>query len=440
MSARSEPEAIALPTDPTAYLFRLRDFILGAQMLFVAFGALVLVPILAGLDPSVALFTAGLGTLLFQLVTGGKVPVFLASSFAFIAPISLGIEQYGLPETLSGLMAAGSLYLALSLLIFWRGPEILIRILPSIVTGPVIMVIGLALAPVAANMVSQANEDGLYTTNQALAFGGLSLLATMLAAILARGFLRLVPILAGIVVGYGAALLWGMVDFAPLGEAPWLAVPSFTLPRWHWPSVLFILPVAIAPAIEHVGDIVAISSVTGKNLLRDPGVHRTLLGDGLATSIAACFGGPPNTTYSEVTGAVALTRAFNPAIMTWAALLAIVLSFAGKLGALVRTIPPPVMGGVLIILFGTIVVVGMNTVAQSQQNLLRSRNLVIVSVILILGVGGLSLEAGNFALQGIGLAGLVGVLLNLLLPRDPEEPEDASPSREGTVPPEAQVD
>ncbi len=427
MSSNAELEAIAPTADPTLYRFRPRDFIVGAQMLFVAFGALVLVPLLAGLDPNVALFTAGLGTLAFQLVTGGKVPVFLASSFAFIAPISLGIEQYGLPATLSGLMAAGVLYLALSLLIFWRGPEIIIHVLPPIVTGPVIMVIGLALAPVAVNMASQAAESGLYSAHQALVVSGLSLLATMLAAILARGFLRLVPILAGIAVGYSIGLGWGMVDFSPLGDAAWLAVPSFTLPQWSWPAVFFILPVAIAPAIEHVGDIVAISSVTGKNILREPGIHRTLLGDGLATSLAAFLGGPPNTTYSEVTGAVALTRAFNPAIMTWAALLAIVLSFAGKLGALVRTIPAPVMGGVLVVLFGTIVVVGMNTLVQSQQNLLRSRNIVIVSAILVLGVGGLSLEAGNFALQGIGLAGLLGVLLNLLLPRERSEPGPPEP-------------
>lgn len=414
--------------DPTAYRLRPQDAPLGLQILFVAFGALVLVPILSGLDPNVALFTAGVGTLLFQLVTGRKVPVFLASSFAFIAPIQLGVEQYGLAETLSGLIAAGALYLLLSLLVFWRGPGFLQQLLPPIVTGPVIMVIGLSLAPVAVGMMSEAGDT--YTQAMALGVGSLSLLATMLAASLGRGWLRLVPILAGILVGYAVALPLGMVDFSPLAEAPWFAVPPFTAPKFHLPAVLFVLPVAIAPAIEHFGDVLAISSVTGRDYLRDPGIHRTLLGDGLATTIAACFGGPPNTTYSEVTGAIALTRTFNPAILTWAALFSILLAFVGKLGALLRTIPAPVMGGVLVLLFGTIVIVGVNNLTQSQQDLLEPRNAVVIAVVLILGVGGLSLEAGRFALEGIGLSGLCGVLINLLLPRrsPPPSPDDSDES------------
>ncbi|MGF1478518.1 MAG: uracil-xanthine permease family protein [Cyanophyceae cyanobacterium] len=406
-------------TDPTTYKFRLRDLPLGAQMLFVAFGALVLVPVLAGLDPNVALFTAGLGTLAFQLVTGGKVPVFLASSFAFIAPIQLGVAEYGVAETLSGLAAAGVFYLVLSLLIFWRGPQLIARLLPSVVTGPVIMVIGLSLASVAVGMVSEAGDN--YSREAALAVGAVSLLGTILASLLGRGWLRLVPIFAGIIVGYGLALPLGMVDFSPVASAPWLALPPFVAPQFHLPAILFILPVAIAPAIEHIGDVLAIGSVTGKEFIREPGVHRTLLGDGLATTLAAFLGGPPNTTYSEVTGAVAFTKVFNPGIMTWAAIVAILLSFVGKLGALVRTIPPPVMGGILVILFGTIVIVGMNSLMQAGVALLKSRNLIIVSVILVLGVGGLSLETGAFALEGIGLSSIFGVLLNLLLPHSAVE-------------------
>ncbi len=407
------PQQLPEP-DPTAYRLRFREIPLGAQMLFIAFGALVLVPILVGLDPNVALFTAGLGTLLFQLLTGGKVPVFLASSFAFIAPIQIGVEQNGLAETLSGLMAAGAFYLLLSLLIFWRGPNFLLRFLPPIVTGPVIMVIGLSLAPVAIGMASDAGET--YSKGAALAVGGASLLATMLTAVLARGWLRLVPILMGILVGYLVALPLGMVDFSPLSESPWFAIPNFTTPVFHLPSILFILPVAIAPAIEHFGDILAVSAVAKKDYIRDPGVHRTMLGDGLATAIAAFLGGPPNTTYSEVTGAVALTRIFNAGIMTWAAILAIILAFVGKLGAFLQTIPVPAMGGILVILFGTIIVVGMNSLVYSGQDLLKPRNVVIISVILTFGMGGLVLEAGAFALEGIGLCGIVGVLLNLVLP------------------------
>lgn len=399
----------------TSYRFRLRDGLLGAQMLFVAFGALVLVPILAGLDPNVALFTSGVGTLCFQLVTGGKVPVYLASSFAFIAPITFSVEKYGIPATLSGLAAAGVVYLVLSVIIFWRGSRIIIRVLPTIVTGPVIMVIGLGLAPTAVEMATEPGDT--YSAAIATIIAVISLLTTMITAIVARGFLRLIPILMGIITGYLIALPLGLVDFSPIGEAPWLQVPSFIAPSFHLPAILFILPVAIAPAIEHIGDVLAISSVTGNNYLRDPGIHRTLLGDGLATTIASFLGGPPNTTYSEVTGAVALTKAFNPAIMTWAALAAVLLSFFGKLGAILQTIPVPVMGGILIVLFGTVVVIGMNSMIQARDDLLKPRNIAIVGAILMLGVGGMSVKAGAFALEGIGLASIVGVLLNLLLPQ-----------------------
>ena len=398
------------------YRFRFQDFLLGAQMLFVAFGALVLVPILAGLDPNVALFTSGVGTLCFQLVTGGKVPVYLASSFAFIAPISLGIEKYGLPATLSGLAAAGVVYFILSLIVFRGGSRIINRILPTVVTAPVIMVIGLSLAKTAVEMATEATEISSASTSIVVA--GVSLLATMLTAILTRGFWRLIPILVGILAGYMVALPIGLVDFSPIAEANWFALPNFTAPSLNFTAILFILPVAIAPAIEHIGDLLAISSVTGKDYLRDPGIHRTLLGDGIATSLAAFLGGPPNTTYSEVTGAVALTKISNPGIMTWAAIFAILLSFVGKLGAILQTVPVPVMGGILIILFGTVVIVGMNSLVQSGDNLLQSRNMAIVGTILILGVGGLSLKAGVFALEGIGLSSIIGVLLNLLLPKD----------------------
>ena len=399
----------------TSYRFRLTDFLVGAQMLCVAFGALVLVPILTGLDPNVALFTSGLGTLCFQLVTGGKIPVYLASSFAFIAPITLSVEKYGLAATLSGLAAAGVVYLILSIIVFWRGSRLITRVLPLIVTGPVIMVIGLSLAPIAVEMASQAGEE--YSAAIALTVATVSFLTTVLSAILVRGFLRLLPILLGIIAGYIVALPLGLVDFTPIGAAPWLQIPKFVAPSFSLPAILLILPVAIAPAIEHIGDVLAISSVTNNDYLQDPGIHRTLLGDGLATTIAAFLGGPPNTTYSEVTGAVALTKAFNPAIMTWAAIMAIALSFVGKLGAILQTIPVPVMGGILIVLFGTIVIVGMQSTLASAEVLLEPRNLAIAGSILILGVGGISINIGAFALEGIGLSSIIGVLLNLLLPK-----------------------
>ena len=392
-----------------------RTFILGAQMLFVAFGALVLVPLLTGLDPNVALFTAGAGTLAFQIITGFSVPVFLASSFAFIAPIAFGVAEYGMSATLSGLVAAGALYIVLAALVRARGVAIVHRVLPPIVTGPVIMVIGLALAPVAVDMAT-GTAVGDYS-GRALAIAFVSLLATVITSIFARGLLKLVPILVGITVGYVAAAALGMVDLTPVHDAAWFAIPSFVLPTFSLPAILFILPVAIAPAIEHVGDLVAIRGVTGQDYLKKPGLHRTLFGDGIATSIAGFLGGPPNTTYSEVTGAVALTKAFNPLIMTVAAVLAMVLAFVGKLGAVLATIPTPVMGGILVILFGSIVVVGISTLVRAQVDVTETRNLIIAAVVLVFGVGGMAFHLGEFSVEGIGLAGIAGVVLNLVLPK-----------------------
>ncbi len=403
----------------TAYVFDPKDALIGAQMLFVAFGALVLVPLLTGLDPNVALFTAGAGTLIFQSVTKRGVPIFLASSFAFIAPIIYGVNTWGIPGTLCGLAAAGVLYIILSLLIRWQGTDILLRILPPIVTGPVIMVIGLILAPVAVHMAMGRTGDGsavLFPEEIALFVSLSSLGTTILVSLLGRGMLRLIPILCGILVGYLISIPLGIVDFSPLSKAPWIAWPNFVLPEWNWQAILFIVPVAIAPAIEHFGDLLAISSITGKDYLKDPGVHRTMLGDGLATSFASFLGGPPNTTYSEVTGAVALTQIYNPAIMTWAALFAILLAFVGKMGALLQTIPTPVMGGIMLLLFGAIMVIGLNSLVKAGQDLTEPRNMAIVGLILVFGIGGMSFSTGEFTIKGIGLAGLLGVFLNLVLP------------------------
>ena len=397
----------------------LKQIIMGAQMLCVAFGALVLVPILTGLNPNVALFTAGIGTLIFQLVTGRQIPIFLASSFAFIAPIIYGVQQWGIPATLSGLFAAGVVYMLLSFLISIWGADFIHRLLPPVVVGPVIMVIGLSLAPVAVNLAMGKSGDGavtLYPQNQALIVSMFALLITVGIAVFGRGMMKLLPILIGIVCGYLLALAMGMVNFEAVSTAPLLSVPEFVMPQFNWQAILFIVPVAIAPAIEHIGDMLAISNATGKNFLEKPGLKKTLLGDGLATSAAAMVGGPPNTTYSEVTGAVTLTKAFNPAIMTWAALFAVVLSFCGKLGAILATIPTPVMGGIMTLLFGMIAAIGINTFANSQTDLTKPRNLAIISLILVFGIGGMQFNAGNFTLQGIGLSAILGILLNMVLP------------------------
>lgn len=406
---------------PTDYNFRARDSILGLQFLFVAFGALVLVPILTGLDPSVALFTAGLGTLVFQFVNKGAIPpIFLASSFAFIAPISYGVQTWGIAATMSGLVAAGLLYVVLSTLIRLKGDAFIHKLLPSIVVGPVIMSIGLILSPVAVNLAMGKTGDGsavLVPFESAIVISMLALFVTVFISLLGKGMFKLIPILVGIIIGYIASLLYGIVDFSSVWKAAWFAIPNFTAPEFNWQAIIFILPIAIAPAIEHIGDMLAISNVTKENYLKKPGLKNTLLGDGLATSVAALFGGPPNTTYSEVTGAVTITKAYNPAIMTWAAIFAIALAFVGKIGAVLSTIPTPVMGGIMLLLFGIIATLGISTLIKSNTDFTCPRNMVIVSMILVFSIGGMTFNFGGVPFSGIGLGAIVGILLNLILPQ-----------------------
>jgi len=399
----------------------MKNALLGTQMLFVAFGALVLVPLLTGLDPSVALFGAGIGTLIFQFITRRTVPIFLASSFAFIAPIMYGVQTWGIPATMGGLIAAGFVYVLLGGLIRIRGAGFIHQLLPPVVIGPVIMVIGLGLAPVAVNMALGKSGDGaiqIVDGSIAIWIALASLLTTILVSVFAKGFFRLLPVFAGILVGYILSLFFGIVNFTSVSEAAWFAVPNFTAPEFNINAILFMLPVALAPAVEHVGDILSISNVTGKNYLKKPGLHRTMTGDGVATMAASMFGAPPNTTYSEVTGAVMLTKAFNPVIMTWAAIAAIILAWVGKLGAVLQTIPLPVMGGIMILLFGSIAAVGLNTLIKNQVDLHKSRNLIIVGVTLVFGIGGMAFGIGEFSLQGISLCGIVAIILNLILPKD----------------------
>ncbi|MCC4799027.1 uracil permease [Enterovibrio norvegicus] len=393
----------------------------GAQMLFVAFGALVLVPLLTGLDPNVALFGAGIGTLIFQVITKRSVPIFLASSFAFIAPILFGVQTWGIPATMGGLMVAGVVYVIMGGIIKVRGVGFIHTLLPPVVVGPVIMVIGLGLAPSAVNMALGKSGDGavqLIDGSVALWISAISLITTIGVSVFAKGFFKLMPILSGIIAGYTTALFFGVVDFSPVTNAAWLSMPNFTMPEFNINAVLFMIPVAIAPAVEHVGDMLAISNVTQKDYLKKPGLHRTMAGDGFATIAASMFGAPPNTTYSEVTGAVMLTRAFNPVIMTWAAVTALVLAFVGKLGAILQTIPVPVMGGIMILLFGSIATVGLNTMIKNQVDLHKARNLAIVAVTLVFGIGGMAFGIGDFSLQGISLCGIVAIFLNLVLPKD----------------------
>ncbi len=395
---------------------KVKQAFVGLQMLFVAFGALVLVPLITGLDSNTALLTAGVGTLLFQLCTKRQVPIFLASSFAFIAPIQYGIATWGLPITMGGLVCAGLVYVALSALVKIKGVEALQRVFPPIVVGPVIIIIGMGLAPVAVDMALGKNSN--YSYDQAIIVSMITLLTTLGVAVFAKGIMKLIPIMFGIAAGYIVCAFMGLINLQPVYDAPWFSLPPITTPEFKLEAILYLLPIAIAPAVEHVGGIMAISSVTGKDFLQKPGLHRTLLGDGIATSVASFLGGPPNTTYAEVTGAVMLTRNFNPTIMTWAAVWAIAISFCGKVGAFLSTIPTIVMGGIMMLVFGSIAVVGMSTLIRGKVDVTESRNLCIISVVMTFGIGGMFVNFGEVSLKGISLCAIVAILLNLVLPKE----------------------
>lgn len=401
----------------TETLTSTKKAIVGVQFLFVAFGATVLVPLLVGINPSTALFTAGLGTFIFHFVTKGKVPIFLGSSFAFIAPIIAATEQWGLPGTLAGLTSVSLVYFVMSALVRWQGRHLLDRFFPPVVIGPVIILIGLSLSGSAVNMAK---------TNWPLAF--IALITAILVLTFARGLVKLVPVICGIIVGYIAAVCMSLVDFAPVLAAPWITNPiSFsTITHFQWAPFLYMIPVAVAPVIEHIGDVYVVSAVAGKDFVKDPGLHRTMLGDGLACLASAFLGGPPETTYSEVTGAMSITKVTSPAVIRISAATALVFSVIGKLSALLQSIPQAVLGGIMLLLFGTIASVGVQNLIQHKVDMNQTRNVIIVSVTLTMGIGGAVLSAGSFALSGIGLSAIIGVILNLLLPKEKSSDGGAS--------------
>lgn len=394
---------------------RWQYIILAIQHVFAMFGATVLVPALTGLDPAVALFTAGVGTLLFHLCTKRKVPVFLGSSFAFIAAISHVVETQGIAYAGGGIIAAGALYLILAGLVMLFGVDRIKSFFPPLITGTMIIVIGLTLSPgvIAGNIVNYG--AGAMWQKWVVV---LVVLATMTAvSIFVKGFFKLTPILIGIVAGCIASAFFGFMDFTAVAQAPVFALPNFTFPKFSLSAVSLIAPVAIVTFMEHIGDITTNGAVVGKDFFRDPGLHRTLIGDGLATMFAGALGGPANTTYSENTGVLAVTKVYEPFILAIAAVFAIGLSFIGKLGATLQVIPPPVMGGVSILLFGMIASVGLRTLIDAKVDLTKSRNLIIVSIMLVMGLSGVEFAiVPGVVLSGMSLTALIGVILNKILP------------------------
>jgi uracil permease len=396
-----------------------KKVVLGAQHTVAMFGATILVPLLTGLDPAVALFSAGLGTLIFHLLTKRMVPVFLGSSFAFIPPIVAARESgYSWAAVGAGIIGAGVIYVIMSMIIRLVGSGRIRQLFPPVVTGPVIAVIGITLAPVAIG-----NAAG----NWWLAIATLG--GAIVAAVWFRGLFKMLPILFGLVFGYVVAMMAGAVDFQPLHDAAWVGLPSFTW-GWqdiNWSAIALIAPVAFVTMIEHVGDILTNGGVVGKDFFKEPGLDRTMLGDGVATLLAGFIGGPANTTYSENTGVLAVTRVYDPAILRIGAAFAVVLGLIPKVAAILQTVPVAVLGGLSILLFGMIASIGMRTLADAKVDFTHSRNLIVVALILVLGLGVSGLETGivwgGVQISGLALAAVVGVVANLVLPKEMDVPE-----------------
>lgn len=397
---------------------------LGIQHTFTMFGATVLVPIITGMNSSVALFMAGVGTIMFHLITKGKVPAFLGSSFAFIAPTIAVASVYGAPGTpeyaaglayaQGGIVVAGLLYLILAGLIAVFGVEKILKFFPPVVTGPIIMVIGLKLAPVAIDMAK---------ANWTLAI--IALIIVTVVNVFGKGFLKVIPVLCGLIGGYLAALALGAVDFTPLtnvqagmaaGEIGLFQFPKFMMAKFELGAIMTVAPLALATMVEHVGDVLAIGATCERDYARDPGLFRTLTGDGLATALSAMFGGPANTTYSENTGVLAITRVWDPRVMQIAACFAILLGCTPYLGAFIQTIPTGVIGGISMILFGMIASIGVRTVVENNVDFTLSRNLIISAVILVLGLGGASLPIFGASIEGMALGAIAGIIMNVILP------------------------
>ncbi|MBP6407306.1 MAG: uracil-xanthine permease [Fusobacteriaceae bacterium] len=397
-------------------------YLLGAQHVLAMFGATVLVPFLTGLNPSLALLTAGIGTLIFHFCSKKIVPVFLGSSFAFIGAIQLVLKNQGIAYVKSGVICAGLVYIIMAGVVLKFGVEKVKSFFPPIVTGPIIMVIGLRLSPVALGMMGYANST---FDKKSLLVSGIVVLSMIIFSVLGKGFFKLVPILISVAIGYLISIPMGMVDFTPVITAKWIGLSSdamkdlLTAPIFTIESILAIAPIALVVFIEHIGDITTNGAVVGKDFFKEPGVHRTLLGDGLATALAGLLGGPANTTYGENTGVLAVTKVYDPSILRIAAWYAIGLSIIGKFGAILQTIPVPVMGGVSIILFGMIASVGVRTLIDAQLDFAHSRNLMIAAVIFVFGIAVGDIVLGSsLSISGLTIAAILGITLNKILPEN----------------------
>lgn len=399
---------------------------LSLQHLFTMFGATVLVPILVGIDPGIALVSSGLGTMVYLITTKGKIPAYLGSSFAFIAAMQMLMKSDGYPAIAQGAMTTGLVYLIASLIIKKIGSDWLDKILPPIVVGPVVMVIGLGLAANAAN-------NAMYNNNvydfKYIAVALITLGLTIFYNMFFKGFLGLIPILLGIVSGYLVALAFGIIDLTPIKEAAWFALPNFEVPFVQYEPKLYLnaittmAPIAFVTMTEHIGHLMVLNKLTKRNFFQDPGLSKTLMGDGLAQIVAGFVGGPPVTSYGENIGVLAITRVHSVFVIGGAAVFAVALGFVGKLSALILSIPGPVISGISFVLFGVIAASGLKILIDNKINFDKKKNLLIASVILVIGIGGLVFKVGTFELSSMALATVLGIVLNLILPENARSEE-----------------
>lgn len=398
----------------------LKTIPLSLQHLFAMVGATILVPKLLNMSPALALLGSGIGTLIYILCTKAKLPAYVGSSFAFIAPISFVAKQQGLPEAMGGVVVAGLIYVLMSFLIYKFGTEWIDKLLPPVVVGSVVIVIGLGLAGTAVSWAGLNPKEGMVNIlqNKDVWVSLFTLAVAVFGSVFFKGFLAVIPILIGLISGYGLALGIGIVNVQPIIDAPWFAIPHFVTPKFSASAILAIAPVAIVTITEHIGHVFVTNNVCGRDFTKDPGLHRSILGDGLATAVAGLFGAPPNTTYGENIGVMAITKVYSVWVIGGAAIIAILLSFVGKVAAILENIPFPVMGGISIMLFGIIASSGLRMLVDSGIDYSKKRNLIISSVIMVLGIGGAKISFNaNFTIEGMALATIVGIALNLILPQ-----------------------
>ncbi len=386
---------------------------LSFQHLFAMFGASILVPVLFKINPSTVLLMNGVGTLIYILITKGKVPAYLGSSFAFISPVFLVIADYGYQAALGGFIASGLVFIAVALLFKFIGSDWIHIVFPPAAMGAIVAIIGLELAPVAANMAGLVSQNNQPLDIKTVTVSVSTLLIVILGSVLFKGFMRIIPILTGIAAGYITAIFMGIVDWSPINNAPWFSLPTFYFPVFNLSAIIIILPASLVVVAEHIGHLIVTGNIVEKDLTKDPGLHRSLMGDGVSTVLSGFVGSVPTTTYGENIGVLALTKVYSVWVIGGAAVISIAISFVGKLSAAVQTIPSSVMGGVSLMLFGVIAASGIRILVESKVDYSKPKNLILSAFVLTIGLSGAHIKIGSVVLAGMALATVLSIVISL---------------------------